>query len=135
MECNLTINFLKSTRLALITCADAKLLHVFSSCISSQEQSVYELYYTTSQEVSQKLMALIEDKIVINAFVHIQCDKYSKLRSIYFHITEDCKSDIQIFVLRPHEEGFKLECELGAHQGQYILFDYNESTEIFKEKV
>lgn len=135
MECNLTVNFLKTTRIALIACDDKNLLHAFSNIISTQYQSVYEITYTTSQEVAQKLMALIEDKNVINAFVPIQCDKYSKLRSIYFYITEDCKSDIQIFVLRPHEEGFKLECELGAHQGQYILFDYNESTEIFKEKV
>ena len=135
MECNLTVNFLKTTRIALIACDDKNLLHAFSGFLSSQCQSVYEITYTTSQEVAHKLMALIEDKNVINAFVPIQCDKYFKLRSIYFYITEDCKSDIQIFILRPHEEGFKLECELGAHQGQYILFDYNESTEIFKEKV
>lgn len=134
MKLNSTIKFMKSTRLALIACEDEKLLHAFSNIISTQYQSVHKLSYTTPQEVSQKLTALIENKNVINAFVPIQCDKYSKLRSIYFYIPENCKSDIQIFVLRYQEDGAKLECELGVHQGQYILLDYNDATGEFKEK-
>lgn len=134
MELKLTVKFLKSARLALIACEDEKLLHALSKCISTQDQSVYEISYTNPQEVSQKLTALIEDKNIINALVPIQCDKYSKLRSIYFYIPENCKSDIQIFVLYYQEEGVKLECELGAQQGKYILFDYNDATGEFKEK-
>lgn len=134
MGLNSTFKFLKSTRLALIACENEKLLRAFSNIITTQYQSVYEISYATPQEASQKLTALIEDNVIINTFVPIQCDKYSKLRSIYFYIPENCKSDIQIFVLRPHESGVKLECELGAQQGKYILFDYKDATGEFKEK-
>ena len=132
MECNLTVNFLKTARLALIACEDEKLLHAFSGFLLSQSQSLYEISYATPQEVSQKLTALIGEEDG-NAFLSIQCDSYHKLRSIYFYIPENLKSDIQIFVLRYHESGVKLECELGTRQGKYILFDYDGAAQ-FKER-
>ena len=48
---------------------------------------------------------------------------------------DDLKSEIEIFVLRPHEVGAKLECELGMLAGHcYMLFDYDSAKGQFLEK-
>lgn len=142
MEIFKTLNFLKTTRLALITCADEALLNNFFNFIStasnfSAADVSVETEISTSispKEITQKLATTMEHSKTKNIFVPFKCDKYSKLRSVYFYLPENVKSDVQIFVLRETEACVKLECELGLLQGSYILYDYTKTTGTFKEK-
>ena len=156
-----TLNYLKITRLAVITCAEEELLYsffryLFPICNRKYEKSLddceFEEYNLSNfscgdvlvangikiivprKEVSQRLTTLVENENHENIFVPLKCEKYSELRSIYFHLPENVKSDARIFVLRKTDAGVKLECELGLLQGRYILYDYDEATGIFSEK-
>lgn len=161
MEHNETLNFLKTTRLAVIACSAENLLRDFLIYISALRQKIYdkslpELEFEralrsnfsdveivaingfdctiTRRGISEMLATLMEQANTKNIFVPLRCEEYSKLRSIYFHMSDDLKSEIEIFVLRPHEVGAKLECELGLLAGQYMLYDYDSSKGQFREK-
>ena len=134
-----TLNFLKTTRISLISCADETLLDNFFDFIFAINFSEPEFVIKTEvdatlslKEVAQELATIIEHSKMRNIFVPFKCDKYSELRSVYFYLPETVKPDVQIFVLKETEAGVKLECELGLLQGSYILFDKSNGS--FTEK-
>ena len=161
MKYSHTLNFLITTQLSIIACADENLLRDFLIYLSALHQKIYDkalpecefeeamrfnflnseltmikgLNCTISgRDIPEKLIVLMEHANTKNIFVPLQCEEYAKLRSIYFHLSDDLKSEIEIFVLRLHEIGAKLECELGLLAGQYMLYDYDSSKGQLREK-
>lgn len=140
MEKSQTLNFLKTTRLALIACADESLLnnffnYIFTINFSEPRFAIKaEVGATISRkEVAQELSKTMECFEANNIFVPFNCDKYSELRSVYFYLPETAKPHVQIFVLKEADAGVKLECEIGVLQGNYILFNYDKACGTFTE--
>lgn len=135
MENIKTLEFLNKTRLAVIACADENMLNNFITVADAAISVETGIGSTVPRKaVSQKLATTIKQSKTKNTLVPFKYEKYSELRSIYFYLPENVKSDVQIFVLKETETGVKLECELGLLQGSYILYDYTKLTGEFKEK-
>lgn len=152
MESTKTNGFLKTAEVAVIACADGKILQNFfdftSGCTNDFVIAECERYDCIDITDGQKWQTV--DKIV--ALKHsakrssafgvlpielLNCEEHlltARLRALYFRIPESSKGNIQIFKLHYYASELRLECEFGENAGRYIVYDYDAAVGRFKEK-
>lgn len=110
---------------------------------SSQEKSDMMAHTFMRRRQSAELMELfrLAEKYDTNFLVYFTADRPGTVRSFYFRIPEQHKNEVN-FLLYTHRykpastevlSGAKLSFEFGKDAFDYILIDYDEDTEKYKE--